>query len=224
MTTKKVVAETDVPTYGQGRLFVKQAREKGVPRSLLQRAFDDSTVAHFLVAIKNGYPIAIGTPLIPPRGGRIYTLHVSYDKGRPWQEAINAAAPGTPADSGVRRAANEHPPQAGKKEDEVILLHFPRRGSWDKAIAWASQVGLGRSDPRAVFAISEQHPNLSQELGLDPMYLIATKEWYFGGKYWICLVSWNGSEHQADLDDTEDLYYGEDLWFVFCRPPVMLEG
>lgn len=155
--------------------------------------------------------------LLPPPGARLHTLRVYYHKGRDWPEAIDAAGPNTPANYNVRQVGDQYPPEAGKwEEDEIILLNFPNGGSWDQAIAWAEQFGLERTDPREVFAIGERHPNLHRELGLNPMWVVATKDCSFDGNRQACYVWWDDSKRKAHLICVEDFGNRHD-WFAFRR-------
>ncbi len=213
MTTEKVVTATD----GQGRQFVQMVRDKKMSRARLQTALDDGTLGRVLDGIEAGLPITIGLPLIPPPGARIHTIRVRFNKGRKWSEALNAAGPNTPLDYNVRKVGDQYPPGEGvEEEEEIILLNFPRGGNWSKAIAWAEQFGLERTDPREVFAIGEHYPTLHRELGLDPMYVVATKECFFVGVRLACRVWWGDSGRGARLCWLEVCGRSGD-WFAFRR-------
>lgn len=184
-------------TNDQGTQVAKMARDKG----------------------KDGQTITIGTPLIPPPGCRIHILSVPVIHDRDWQEAVNAAGPNTPADYNVRKVGDQYPPEGVTGEEEFILLNCPSGGSWDKAIAWAEQFGLERTAPRQVFAIGEHKPKLHRELGLNPMYVVATKECSFDGDQLACYVWWGGSEREVDLHWLSSCGHSHD-WFAFRRKVV----
>lgn len=212
MTTKKVVTVTN----GQGAQFMQMARGKGVNRARFQTALDDGTMGRVLDGIGAGLPITIGTPIIPPPGGRFHILTVPVVRDRDWQEAVNAAGPNTPADYNVHKVGDQYLPEGGSGKEELILLNFPSGGSWDKAIAWAGQFGLERTVPRQVFAIGEHKPKLHEKLGLNPMYVVATEECSFDGNQRACYVWWLDSERGADLDWVSR--FGSSLvWFAFRR-------
>ena len=66
-------------------------------RARLQVALDDGTMGRVLDGIEAGLQITIGTPLVPPPGGRFHILTVPVVRDRDWQEAVNAAGPQHPS-------------------------------------------------------------------------------------------------------------------------------
>lgn len=158
------------------------------------------------------------TRFSPPKGGRVHIVHIPVLLGCDWQEAINAAGPNTPSGYNVWKVGDLYPPKSGMLKDvEIVLMNFgPNGGDWDRAIAWANEYKLKRTDPRHVFAIGERNPCLHKELGLDYMYVVATEECTFGGKQNVCDVWWYGSERECNLDWVEDYGRSSD-WFAFLR-------
>ena len=162
---------------------------------------------------------ATAVELVPPSGGRIHIVRVPVRLDCEWQEAINAVGPDTPDSYNVRKVGDQYPPAGNMaiRETEVILMNFgPNGGNWDKAIAWAKQYHLKRTNPRHAFAIGEQKPQLHRELGFDYMYVVATEECTLDGCRDACYVWWSESRRGCFLSRVED-YGFSDGWFAFLR-------
>lgn len=154
----------------------------------------------------------------PPEGGRVHIVRIPVLLDRDWQEAINAAGPDTPDIYDVSKVGDQYPPKSGTiKEVEIVLMNFgPNGGDWHRAIAWANEYKLKRTDPRHVFAIGERNPHLHKELGSDYMYVVATGECAFGGGQRACRVWWDGSRRECLLYWVK--YCGSSAdWFAFLR-------
>ena len=206
-------------TVAQAEQLRKMANEKRVDREVFQtKLLDNGMMSHVLDAIKEGTSITFGVPLVPPLGGRIHPLKVKFQLDQEWQAAINVAGPGTSDNYNVRKVGNLYPPTGvGIIEEELILLNYPKGGgSWDKALAWAEQFRLRRTDPRRVFAVGKDHPKFNYELGVNPTYVVATEECTFGGPRQACSVWWLGSECYAGLSWVEDYGRASD-WFAFRK-------
>jgi hypothetical protein len=199
----------------------KMAGEKGIDRDRFQQlGLDNGLLAMALDAIVQGVPISIGVPLVPPVGGRIVTVKVKTELFRDWRAAVSAGGPNTPADYdyNVWKVGGLYPPiGAGIVEEELVLLNYPNGdGSWEKALAWAEQSRLRRTDPRRVFAVGKGHPKFNYEVGPNPCYVVATEECTFGDKLQACSVWWSGSERKANLNWVS--YYGHSRdWFAFRK-------
>ena len=112
--------------------------------------------------------------LVPPSGGRVEIVRVSVQTDRDWQKAINAAGLNTPDDHNVR-VGGKYLAGQGTLETEIILMNFGQKGCcWDRGMDWAKENGLKRTSPRHVFAVTEHRPQLHRELGMNPMYVVAT--------------------------------------------------
>ena len=114
---------------------------------------------------------------------------------------MDEAGPNTPDNYNVRTVADLYPPTGTEEiEEDLIMINYPRGdGNWDKALAWAQGAGLKNTVPREVFAIGKQHPKLHEQLGVNPMYAVATTECAFGGDRRACCVWWNDAEREARL-------------------------
>ena len=157
--------------------------------------------------------------LVPPSGGCLHIVRVPVILDRPWQKAINAAGPQHPEIYNVRKVGKQYPPTGkGTVETEMILMNFgPNSGSWDKAIAWANQNRLKRTNPRQVFAVSEHKPQLHQEFGFDYMYVLATEECVFENDRDACGIWWSRFGREADLYWVDDCGCSND-WLAFLPP------
>lgn len=189
------------------------ANAKGVTRAQFQAAQDDGRVARFLDSLK-----VDSKAVVPPQGARIHTLRVRVKLDRLWQEAVNAAGPNTPGNYNVRKVGDQYAPTGTEEiEEDLILLNYPQGdGNWDKALAWAQIQGLKNTVPREVFAIGEQYPKLHNELGLNPMYVVATTECTFEGNRLACYVWWGDSDRGANLDWVSN-FVSSDVWFAFRK-------
>jgi len=198
-------------TVSQMECGRKIANEKKVGSRNFQRSIDDGRFAAFLEGLKNP---------IPPAGCRMHILRATVILDQPWNEAVNAAGPDTPANYNVRKVGDLYiPTGAGAKEEEYILLNYPDgTGNWDKALVWARQEELKQTVPREAFAIGKENPTLHNTLGLNPMYVVATTECTFEDGRRACDVWWGDAEREADLDWV-GLFDGQDGWFLFRKEP-----
>jgi hypothetical protein len=197
----------------------RMAKAKGVGCEVFQdHALDNGNVGVLLEAARLGRKLSLYPELVAPEGGRIHIVTVPVSSGRPWDEAVKSAGPNTPSDYNVWKVADQYPPTAGEVvNEENILVNFgPSGGSWNRAIAWAQTFGLKQTNPRRVFAIGEHKPNLHRELGMDPMYVVATQDCSFVGFRLACGVWWDGAERKADLNWVKDFDNAND-WFAFRR-------
>lgn len=198
-------------TRHQGEEVARLANDRGISRSQFQEALDNGAIAKFLDTLKTG--------MAPPQGARVHVVHIRVKKNREWQEAINAAGPNTPADYNVRKVGDLYLANETEEiEEDLVLLNFTKGdGSWDKARAWAQGTGLLEdTDPREVFAVVEQYPGLHQELGVNPMYVVATTECTFDGYRQACYVCWRDSDREARLRWVSHFGYLRD-WFAFRK-------
>ena len=204
------------PTAEQVKEFTRKARK--VERMLQGKggSLVDPTLA--VVKVDEIIFSATAAELLPPPGGRIHIVRVPVQLDREWQEAINAAGPDTPGNYNVLKVGDQYPSKGnGIIEAEIVLMNFgPNGGNWDKAIAWADQYRLKRTNPRHVFAIGEHKPHLHYELGFDYMYAVATEECSFGGRRGACSVWWSRSGRRASLGWIEVCGYSFD-WLAFLR-------
>ena len=141
-------------TAEQVERFTRKARK--VERMLKRKNGSPVDPAIALAKVDEIIDSATVAEVVPPEGGRIHVIRVPVRLNREWQEAINAAGPNTPDNYNVRNVGDQYPSQGDGtvREAEVILINFgPNGGSWDKAIAWANQYRLKRTNPRHVFAI-----------------------------------------------------------------------
>ena len=173
----------------------KMANEKGIGFDAVQRSYEDGTFGRFLDTLKFD-----PTVLTPPPSARLYTVHIRFKPNREWQEAVQAAGPNTPDNYNIWKVDGQYTPTGTEEiEEDLILLNFPNGDGFDKALAWAQSKQLQNTVPREVFAIGEQHPKLHEELGQNPMYVVATKECFFEGGRSACDVWWRGSKRETDL-------------------------
>lgn len=82
-----------------------------------------------------------------------------------------------------------------EERKEVILLNLGNGGDFKKAIAWGEHNNLKRTTQQYVLAIGRQKPRLHRELGMDPMYVVTSEEYTFGGRPpRVFHVWWRGKE------------------------------
>ena len=207
----------------------KMAKEKGVYLSLFQQALDNGSVGRFLDSIKADeateyVPLSDArieelTALATKAGARIHVIRrIRVKQNREWQEAVNLAGPNTPSHYNVRKSqvSAQYQPTANKEvEMDIVLLNYSKGdGNWDKGTAWGKEAKLNATNPREVFAIGEQKPDLHTILGQNPMYVVAPIECSFGGNRDACYVWWNDSEREASLPWVS--YFNDAYdWFAF---------
>ncbi|OGN34297.1 MAG: hypothetical protein A3I39_00985 [Candidatus Yanofskybacteria bacterium RIFCSPLOWO2_02_FULL_47_9b] len=215
------MAHRDV-TVAQAMNARQMANKKGVGASRWQKALDEKIggFSTFLDAVRSGRRIVVESDLVVPEGGRIVELPgLRVNQGQEWQAAINAAGPNTPENYNARKVGDLYlPTSTGIKKKDFVLLNFgPKGGSWERALAWGCQYPqLKRSVPRDVFAVGKAKPELHRELGMDPMYLVATTECAFDGGQRACGVWWGGAVREAGLYWVSD-FGGACVWFLFSR-------
>lgn len=206
------------------------ANEKGLGRVLFQKALDDpALLAKFLDQLKADeeteyVPISDArieelTALATKAGARIHVLpRIRVKQNREWQEAVNLAGPNTPSHYNVRKTEviAQYQPASNKDiETDIVLLNYSKGdGNWDKGTAWGNEAKLKATNPREVFAIGEQKPDLHTILGQNPMYVVAPIECAFGGDRRACYVGWDGSGREASLDWIS-YFIDAHGWFAF---------
>lgn len=199
-------------TNPQGLYVAKLGRDEGLTAHQADKAIADGTFKLAITAAKTGR--RIGYILEPPAGGRVHIVRATVQLDREWQEAINAGCPQTPAEYNVRKVGNLYLPTGkGVVEREYFLLNNNRSG-FDAALKWAEQYKLNVTDPREIFAVAEYKPELHRELGMSPMYLVATKECQYMGHRQACYAWWHDAKRKAYLCWVEDFNFAYD-WFAF---------
>lgn len=206
-------------TMRQTDQVCKMANEKGIEREVFQNELlDNGMMSRILDAVKEDMLITIGIPFGPPPCGRLHILRVKVKLDQEWQASVNAVGPDTPNNYNVRKVDDLYlPTGTGIVEEELILLNYPKGGgSWDKALAWAKQFQLKRTDPRCVFAIGKDYPNFNNKVGVNPTYVVATEECTFNNVQQACSVWWCDSKREAYLGWVRR--YGDArAWFAFRR-------
>lgn len=216
-------------TTAQAEGLRKIANEKQVGRALFQKALDDGSFAKFLDSLKADeeteyVPLSDArieelTALATKAGARIHVLRrICVKQNREWQEAVNLAGPNTPSHYNVRKtevSARYQPAFNKDIETDIVLLNYSKGdGNWDKGTAWGKEAKLNATNPREVFAIGKQKPDLHTILGQNPMYVVAPIECTFGGLRSACCVWWGDSERGAYLYWISD-FDGAHDWFAF---------
>lgn len=198
--------------------LVKKAQKRGVPTGNIYRLETPDGESHLdkMVDVLAGMSLEI----VPPVGGRIYSVRVPIVLDREWQEAITAAGPNTSDNYNVRKVGDLYRPTGtGRAWADMTLMNFGPSGggrSLEKAIEWAKSYGLKLTVPRQIFAIGEYRPKLDAELEMNPMYIVATTECSFGGNRQVCRVWFVGAERGADLGWVGGVA-GSGVWFAFVR-------
>ncbi len=207
-------------TMGQVQQIRKMAKDKGIHRDVFQAALDNGTVGRCLDGIRDDLLITVGTPLVPPLGGRIHTVKVcKLQLDREWEEAINRVGPNTGANWNVREVGDLCPPSGTGvvKEEEHILLNYPiGGGGWDKALAWATQSKLIPNDPRRVFAMAEKRSTLHSDFGTRVVFVVSPIAYGFDGDWQACYAWWEEPQRGADLRSTADFGHTF-VWFSFRK-------
>lgn len=202
-------------TDNQGLHFAKLGRQKKVTQEQFQKGLPK--LREVLDALRNGLPITVGHLLTPPSGGRIHAVKVAVNYGEDWQEAVNAAGPNTPGTYNIRKVGNLYPGRKEKLEKELILVNFGSAGiDWDEALRWGQSMGLAKTEPREVFVLGKTFPTLHRELGINPMYVVATTDCEFDGDRRACGVWWGVAVRGAGLCGLP--FFGSAYgWFAFAR-------
>jgi hypothetical protein len=130
---------------------------------------------------------------------KTYELKVKVNNARDWQEAINAISNKTGENWGVRKLSNLYPPSEGEAEQDLILINLPEGGTREQVLEYAKANNLEPTNPREVFAIGEQHPDLDNILGFSYMYVLETTNCAIENNRLACGVWWISSERMAGL-------------------------
>ena len=206
-------------TTAQVEHVKKMARAKGVSKDLFQDNFIDGGLCAVAIdAAKSGSRLKVIPPIVAPDGwgGRTHFVEVEVDENQPWSDAVNAAGPNTPDNYDIHKVGDLYlsTDKGRRRKVKMVLVNLANGGDFVKAVAWANQFDLKRTSPRQVFAIGKKFPELHQELGMDPMYVVASEECTFGGYRRVCSVWWGGSDREADLDWVGGVRYS-DGWVAF---------
>jgi len=146
---------------------------------------------------------------------------VPVDFHMPWQEAINRVGPNTSHDDEVRKVEARFETwkfggERGKMVSDYVFLSGEQL-NYRLVCESARDQGLLLTEPHEAFAIAQNNPNLDDELGANPMYLVATSARSFDGAGMACFAKWYGHQRGAGIEYTSaftnDLY-----WFLFRRP------
>jgi hypothetical protein len=207
------MSPTKLVSFAQGDSVVRMANLKGVEYSAFELALNDGTFAGVLDGLKNG---TVG--LTAPPGARIHTLHIKYQQNHPWKEVVTAAGSDTAFDSNVWGADGLYLPTGNETvEEDIILLNYSSGGSWDRARGWAEGTKLISTDPREVFVIGEQHPELGKVLFEGPMFVVATTECFLARHRQACYVWWVGKRRGVEM--ARLARFSETVcWFAFRIP------
>lgn len=133
--------------------------------------------------------------IVPPMGGRIYSIRVPVILNRDWQEAITAAGSNTPDSYNVRKVGDLYQPTGiGRSWADMVLMNFGPKGggSLEKAIEWAKPYGLKLTVPRQVFAIGEYRLKLDGRARNEPDICGGDHRMHLRGRSsgLRCLVQW----------------------------------
>ncbi|MES2023700.1 MAG: hypothetical protein V4439_03380 [Patescibacteria group bacterium] len=54
-----------------------------------------------------------------------------------------------------RNIDKKYDPPKGQKNEDVVLIKFPKMFSWDQGVSWGRQAGLSHSTPWVVFSLKD---------------------------------------------------------------------
>jgi hypothetical protein len=162
------------------------------------------------------------TELAAKTGARIHVIRqVPVDQGCDWNTAISLVGPHTPFNHCIRevRVGCQYQCVSSRKEEtDIVLLNYCQvKGSFNRSIDWCKDAGLNAANPREVFAIGHQRPNLDRIIGQDLIYLAAPVKCSFNRYDCACFVWWIHQELGVSLDrvvEFSDPY----VWFAFREP------
>jgi|SRR3989344_3555831 len=179
-----------------------------------------------------------------PEGGRIHRVRVLVDPGRKWKVAIKAAGPDTIQewlDHDIGQASEQYPahPESKPVEREFALVNFGKTILGEAALNWGMGNCRRNALPRELFAISEHHPNLDQELKTNgAMALLSLETCTMGMDVFnpvggglhraeeravqcICTVGWNRTRNKryCKLEQFDD-EFTDVCWFAFNVQPT----
>jgi hypothetical protein len=203
-------------TDPQLKEFKRLARKAGVGNDEFQAARNNGKLQRAIEILKPGLDVS---QIVAPPGARIHVFRdVRVTLDSEWQEAVNAAGPNTPSDYNVRKVGDLYlPTGTGEIVEDLVGLNYPDgSGNWEKALAWAAISKLEKTVPREAFAVGRQFPQLNDELGINPMYAVATTECSFEGDRQACYVWWLDSKREAFLLWT-GFFFGRNDWFLFRK-------
>lgn len=206
MTTKIVAV-----TSQQGIQVAKMANDKHISKASFQTALSDGSFGRFLDSIG----VDVGS-ILPPDGGRIHFVNVTYDEGRPWKEAVTATGPNTPSNYDIWKVGKHYPPgPAGQVTKKLVLVNFGRTiDNAQPALDWAAKYRLPIASARATLAIPENHPTLHRTLGQNSMGVVSLEECQLSGGRGLPCGWWDGSGRRANLFWFDRRFYGR-CWFAF---------
>lgn len=152
---------------------------------------------------------------------RIRIIHVLVDESRAWGEAVKAAGRGRPS-CGIWEVGEQYPSLPnGPKLKQVVLANFNPVSvcSVKAALGWGIKRGFGYASPRTIFAIGEQKPDLHQEVRVESMYVVSSKECRFNGRLLVPAVCFWENRRLALLRRFDRDLEGLD-WIAFLQFPT----
>ncbi len=169
--------------------------------------------------------IAELTYLAIKAGAHIHILRrIRVKQDHEWQDAINLVGQGALTDPYIFNPdiIEQYRPISDEVvETDIVLLGYPKNfdGDWYKSNDWGKEAQLNACNPREVFAIGVQKPNLNKALGQNPMYVVAPIDCSYQGGRWACCVWWCDSECEPFLLWIES-FNGPEIFFAFREPEL----
>lgn len=198
------------PTQGQFLGLWTTAVDLGLDREMITSLIDDKSLSNLMKKRRD--------EILADRDNCLtLELKATVKQNRPYIESLEAGAPNTPSEYNSCKVGDLYQPISDKEEEvEFVLRNFPKGGgSWDKALAWAKFNGYKITNPREVFAVTEQH-NLLKILDRSWFYLVTTTECSFGGDRRAVFVGVGESRRHAYIRRLESFGAGFD-WFLFRK-------
>ena len=212
MSNKSLVSNGQITSLGA------MLREKGVPRTKLQRALDTGLVQKFMDQIKADGAVS---PLTAP--GPVRTIWVANCDTTPHNVLDFQDKEGL------------FPPLVRENVTglELILLSLPigDEGAWDQALEWAEAVGLERTHPSEVLPL-QGYTTLNAQFGVEYLHVAsttcatdATGSARVGSVVWYDLslrverrLEWVDHYNQSLAEDDGEIRDRvSEVWFAFRR-------
>ncbi len=158
--------------------------------------------------------------VVPPQGGKIFSDTITIDMSKTWKEAVDAAVSKVPMFSVVRGGSVSWYYQpasfsSSKELKHVVLVNFGRviSGS-DAPLSWGKQSGLSPANPRIIFSLSENNPDLNNILGFEEMTIFSTVPCEFFACDYFPGIFWKNGLRKANMETCFDSFE-ENAWFAF---------
>ncbi len=152
-------------------------------------------------------------------GARIAVINsVCTQQDLEWAKSVNLVHP-ILTTSNILKSQVEtqyQPVKNGVDRKDIVLLNYPnRQGNLRTALAWSREVKMKAADPRKIFAMGEQHPELCEVLDQKPVFLVSPVMCTILNRFFVCQVVYEKNLPPIASLDWDGNFNTAHDWFAF---------